>query len=193
MPIATCMCGPLHAHMGCMGAEDKMAGNTHALQRWSLLHACHNTGHSSAKCDKAHEHTQARLSNADRHACVGPCINSHTEATTALRVACMGAEDKDGGRHTRPAVSPASLLAALVIVACATTPATAAPSVTRYTSTHTSVAERCGSPCTTCVHWHLAYVHGAGAAMVLGFGEHDCAYLCVRAARCTWLNGHACV
>ena len=39
--------------VGCMGAEDKMAGNTHALQRWSLLHACHNTGHSSAKCDKA--------------------------------------------------------------------------------------------------------------------------------------------
>ena len=49
------------------------------LTRCSVGHCCtcHNTGHSSAKCDEAREHTQARLSDADRHACVGPCINSH--------------------------------------------------------------------------------------------------------------------
>ena len=41
-----CMRGPLHAlieattavRVGCMGAEDKMAGDIHVLQRWPLLH-----------------------------------------------------------------------------------------------------------------------------------------------------------
>ena len=40
------MSTPLNAHIeattavrvGCMGAEDKLSGDTHALQRWSLLH-----------------------------------------------------------------------------------------------------------------------------------------------------------
>ena len=94
----------------------------------SVAHCCmcHNTGHSSAKCDETREHTQTRLSDADRHACVGPCMH-----TSRLPQPCVWDARERKTRWRRH-----SRAAALFIVARATTPATAAPSVTTHASTH---------------------------------------------------------
>ena len=163
------MCGPLHATsrlpQPCVWDAWEWKTRWRAtLTCCSVGHCCtcHNTGHSSAKCDEVREHTHARLSDADRHACVGPCmhtsrlpqpcvwdawermtrwratlthcsvghcctchntghssaqgtrahtskpercrsqcmcgpLHAHIEPTTAVRVGCMGAEDKMAG------------------------------------------------------------------------------------------------
>ena len=91
------MCGPLHAHIeattavrvGCMGAEDKMAGDTHELRHWPLLHVPQHQPHQRQVCDEAREHAQARLSDADSHMHVWALAYAHIEATAAVHVGCM--------------------------------------------------------------------------------------------------------
>ena len=128
---------PLHAHIdaatavrvGCASVSRIKTRGRATLTGCSVGHCCtcHNTGHSSAKCDEAREHTQARLSDADRHAYVWALACTH-RAYHSRACGMHGSGRQDGGRHSRAA--------ALAIVARATSPATAAPSVTRHASTH---------------------------------------------------------
>ena len=181
MPSAMHVWALACTHQGYQGHTCGMHGRERKT-RWratlticSVVHCCtcHNTGHSSAKCDEAREHTQARLSDADRHACVGPCMH-----TSRLPQPCVwdAWERKTRWRAT--------------LTSCSVGHCCTCHNTGHSRAKCDDARKHTQSPCTTCVCWHLAYVHAVGAAMV-GFGEQGCACVRVCAAGCTWLNAHA--
>ena len=107
------MCGPLLMHtvrlpQPCIGdACERTTRGRATLTSCTVGHCCtrHNTSHSSAKCDEACQHTQPRLSDADCHACVGPCICTH-RGYHSRACGMHGSGRQDGGRHSRNSRAP---------------------------------------------------------------------------------------